>query len=326
MKYFSIFILLISLTISCNVAHKKISDQQKGKIMFTSKRDGNFEVYLMDDDSTNVVNLTNNASTDYGLNWSPDGKHILFYSNRSGNEDVWRINSDGTNPINLTNATSNERSATYSPDGKTIAFISDRDEKTSDLYLMNADGSDVKRITTNKLYCESPVWTKDGKNILFTLEVKDVIKEAKKDNKDRKSKNTKKNKKTTKEKKEDTSFNGELFMVNVNGNNQRRLTYRSGFDSGASISPNGKKIAFYGKSEAGFTDIYIMTMNGTEIQNLTNDQAEDYSPSWSPDGNWISFTSGNSTNYDIWKINVDTKERIRLTSNPKRDETPYFKP
>ncbi|MCL9805506.1 DPP IV N-terminal domain-containing protein [Flavobacterium amniphilum] len=325
MKYLPTFILLVSLTVSCNVAHKKITDKNKGKIMFTSKRDGNFDVYLMNDDSTNVVNLTNDPSTDYGLNWSPDGKHILFYSNRSGNEEIWRMNPDGSNPVNLTNAPSNERSATYSPDGKKIVFISDRDEKTNDLYLMNADGSDVKRITTNKSYCESPVWTKDGQNIVFTLEIKEVFKDVKKDNKVKKNKKGKKDKKVAKEK-DEVVLNGELFMVNINGNNLRRMTYKSGFDSGAAISPNGKKIAFYSKSEAGFMDIYIMTINGTEIHNLTNDQAEDYSPSWSPDGNWISFTSGNSTNYDIWKINIHTKERIRLTSNPKRDETPYFKP
>lgn len=268
--------------------------------MFTSKRDGNFEVYLMNDDSTGVTNLSNHTATDYGLNWSPDGKYILFYSDRTGNEEVWRMLNDGTGLTNLTNAPSSERAASYSPDGKTIVFISDRDDKTKDLYLMDKNGKNVRRLTNNKVYCESPEWTIDGKQIVYTMVVQ-------KDTADKK-------------------FNGEIFIINIDGSNQKRLTNREGFDSGADISPDGSKIAFYGKSETGNYDIFIMNIDGSNIINLTNDKIEDYSPSWSPDGNWISFTSGNPSNYDIWKMNILTKEKIRLTTQPKRDETPYFKP
>mgnify|MGYP006168366195 CR=1 FL=1 len=61
------------------------------------------------------------------------------------------------------------------------------------------------------------------------------------------------------------------------------------------------------------------------IENLTNDPLEDYSPSWSPDGNWIAYTKGNSENYDVWVINVNTKIKHRLTTQPKRDESPFWK-
>lgn len=294
--------LLLTLSILfafCKTAKQTVKSYQNEEIMFTSKRDGNFEVYLMNSDSTNVKRLTDNLKTDYGLNWSPDGKFILFYSDRSGNEEVWRMNSDGANPVNLTNNPSSERAASYSPDGKTIVFISDRDNKTQDFYLMNADGGNVRRITYNKIYCESPEWTNDGKQIIFTMIVQ-------KDSTDKK-------------------FNGEIFIMNSDGSNQKRLTNREGFDAGADISPDGKQIAFYGKSEKGNYDIFIMNIDGTSIKNFTDDEIEDYSPSWSSDGNWISFTSGNSANYDIWKMNVNTKEKIRLTTQPKRDETPYYR-
>ncbi|MBI1933612.1 MAG: PD40 domain-containing protein [Ignavibacteriales bacterium] len=73
-------------------------------------------------------------------------------------------------------------------------------------------------------------------------------------------------------------------------------------------------------------DIYVMNLDGSGIVNLTNDEIEDYSPSWSPDGKWITFTSGNSDNYDIWKINFETREKVRLTTQAKRDESPYWQP
>lgn len=280
MKHLLIIVASIAL-FSCKNSKKSASQNDRisvGQIMFTSKRDGNFEVYLMNDDSTNVTNLSYNAAIDYGLNWSPDGKHILFYSDRTGNEEVWRMNSDGTGLTNLTNAPSSERAASYSPDGKTIVFISDRDNKTKDLYLMDFDGGNVRRLTNNKVYCESPEWTIDGKQIVYTMMVQN-------DTADRK-------------------LDGELFIIDADGSNQKRLTNRAGFDSGADISPDGNRISFYGKSETGNYDIFIMNIDGSHITNLTNDEIEDYSPSWSPDGKWISFTSGNTSNYDVWTMNI----------------------
>ena len=301
-RQISIFIIFLTLLNACSTINRhkaNIDDTFIEQIMFTSKRDGNFEVYVMNADSTEVKRLTDNPKTDYGQNWSPDGNFILFYSDRNGNEEIWRMNNDGTNLINLTNSPSSERNAAYSPDGKSIVFTSDRDNKSKDLYLMDSDGNNVKRLTYNKIYCESPIWTKDGQHIIFTLLVQ-------KDSTDR-------------------NFNGEIYIVDVNGENQKRLTYKEGFDSGADISSDGKQIAFYGRSEKGFVDIYIMNIDGSEMINITDNEIEDYSPSWSPDNNWISFTSGNSENYDIWKMNVQTKLKVRLTTQPTRDETPYYK-
>ncbi|MBI1933611.1 MAG: PD40 domain-containing protein [Ignavibacteriales bacterium] len=185
----------------------KSNSGKKEKIMFTSKRDDNFEVYIMDEDGNNVSNLSQNSSVDYGINWSPDGNKILFYSDRSGNEEIWQMDLNGSNQVNLTNAPSNERNAVYSPDGKTIAFTSDRDNKIKDIYLMDREGKNVRRLTHNKVYCESPEWTKDGNHIIFTLLLKE-------DNYDK-------------------SSNGELFIINISGTNLKRLTYKNGFDSGA---------------------------------------------------------------------------------------------
>lgn len=282
--------------IACNK-----TSEPKGKILFTSTVDGNYEIYSMDANGEARTRLTNNESTDYAFGWSPDGKQILYYSKTGDNNEIWRMNEDGTLKVNLTNHPSNDHTSDWSPDGKTIAFTSDRDTAGADIYLMNSDGSNVRRLTYNRAYCESPSWSLDGKQLIFTL----LIKEP-----------------------EDTSSssNGELHIINIDGTNQKRLTYKKGYDSGADWSPDGKKIAFYGPSEQGNFDIFLMDPDGGNITNLTDDETEDYSPSWSPDGKWITFTSGNSENYDVWIINLSTKEKRRLTSQPKRDETPFWQP
>lgn len=287
--------------LSCH--HPKVQGNQepKGEILFTSRRDDNFEVYLMQADSSSPRRLTHDPKTDYAVAWAPDGRYLLFYSNRSGNEEIYRMNPDGSGITNLSNHPGSDRSASVSPNGKLITFAATRDTKEPEIYLMHADGSRQQALTRNGRYCESPVFTRDGKQIIFTL-----LADASADSTDKN--------------------NYELYIMNLDGSQQRRLTHKKGYDSGADPSPNGKQIAFYGRSEAGHSDIFIMNRDGSGVTNLTQDAQEDYSPSWSPDGQWIAYTSGSAANYDIWIINPRTRERRRLTTQPKRDESPYWKP
>jgi TolB protein len=79
------------------------------KIVFDSKRDGKREIYIMDADGSNQVNLTNNPADDFDPVWSPDGKRIAFSSNRDGNYEIYVMDADGSNQINLTNNPADDR-------------------------------------------------------------------------------------------------------------------------------------------------------------------------------------------------------------------------
>ncbi len=99
-----------------------------GQIAFTSNRDGNLELYLMNTDGTGLVNLTNNSDgEDMDPAWSPDGSKLAFATTRDGNFELYLMNADGTGIVNLTNTTANERYPAWSPDGSKIAFHTDRD-------------------------------------------------------------------------------------------------------------------------------------------------------------------------------------------------------
>ena len=67
-----------------------------------------------------------------------------------------------------------------------------------------------------------------------------------------------------------------------------------------------------------------MNSDGSELTNLTNETIECYSPSWSPDGKWIVYTAGEKNNYDLWLINVKTKEKRQLTKTTYRNEHPTW--
>ena len=73
------------------------------KIAFESKRDGNWEIYVMDADGKNLVNLTQNGAKDLGAAWSPEGTKIAFWSTRDGNDEIYVMDADGNNPVRLTN-------------------------------------------------------------------------------------------------------------------------------------------------------------------------------------------------------------------------------
>ncbi len=272
-----------------------------GNISFMSTRDGNFEVYSMDLNGENVKNLTCNKATDYAFSYTPDGR-LVFYSNRDGNDEVYIMDRDGKKQTNLTNNPAADRITSVSPDGTQIAFTSYRDGNKAEIYLMNLDGTNVRRLTNNEQFEDAPSWSPDGKCIIFARDLKP-------------STDTSSN----------TPSDGEIFSIDINGTNEKRLTNKPGFDGGPQYSPDGKKIAFYGPTLDKNYEIFIMNADGTNVENITNDPMEDYSPSWSPDGKWIAYTKGNSKNYDVWIINLETRIKTRLTSQPRRDESPFWR-
>src|SRR4029077_4567436 len=95
------------------------------KIAFSSDRDGNYEIYVMNPDGTNPTRLTNDTAIDDFPDISPDGNQITFQSNRSGSSEIYVMNADGSNQTRLTFSGSNSEPA-FSPDGTKIVFVSTR--------------------------------------------------------------------------------------------------------------------------------------------------------------------------------------------------------
>ncbi len=85
-----------------------------GSVAFISERDGNDEIYVIDTDGSNQVNLTNNAAHDFGPVWSPDGSKIAFWSERDGNIEIYVMDTDGSNQVNLTNNAAHDLNPVWS--------------------------------------------------------------------------------------------------------------------------------------------------------------------------------------------------------------------
>jgi len=85
---------------------------EKVQIAFSSERDGNYEIYVMDADGNNQRRLTNNPANESGPSWSPDGQKIAFVSTRDGNCEIYVMDADGKNQRNLTNHPADDASVT----------------------------------------------------------------------------------------------------------------------------------------------------------------------------------------------------------------------
>ncbi len=128
-----------------------------GKIAFTSDRNGNLEIYVMNPDGSNQVRITSNNVVDACPTWSPDGRKIAFVSNRDGNQEIYVMNADGSNPVNLTTHSAQEFNPAWSPDGSKIAFETNRDGNV-EIYVMNADGTNLVRVTNHPATDAFPAW------------------------------------------------------------------------------------------------------------------------------------------------------------------------
>lgn len=153
------------------------------EIAFSSKRDGDFEIFVMFADGTNVRQLTTNDANDGKPHWSPDGKQIVFTSGRDGDWDTFPdpelfvMDADGTNVCKMKQIDFDVRfsNAAWSPNGKHIAYTAsslDDHVCSSDIFVADMDGTNARQLTSANWgdECETkifPAWSPDGKLITF---------------------------------------------------------------------------------------------------------------------------------------------------------------
>ena len=188
--------------------------------------DGDYEIYVMDADGSNVVQLTYNEALDLLPTWSPDGSQIAYMSTLDGDFEIFVMNRDGSNIVQLTdNLSAFDSHPSWSPDGQNIVFAHFSDVWS--LYSVGADGTEVTALEEAGDGWQ-PSWSGSGDQIAFSSQ-------------------------------RDGSWN--IYVVDADGRNTRNLTNHEANDLWPTWSRDGHLVAF-SSSRSGSDEIFVQPLVG----------------------------------------------------------------
>jgi TolB protein len=278
------------------------------------------EVNVMNADGGGQRKLSGDGGFETGLwqpVWSPDGRRIAFvrgrgahkYGNAERDSDIYLANADGSGRRRLTLSPQRDGDPVWSPDGRRLAFVrvrygvGDRLLGFGDIYLVNADGSGLRRLVRaiSPLvrmpggptwgFSANPAWSPDGRRIAFV---------SNRDGSD------------------------DIFVVNADGSGLRNLTRSRGNDHDPVWSPDGRVIAFQGRrarpseleravcrGHCDREEIYAVNADGSGLRRLTRNWKTDSASAWSPDGRKVLFLRAGHP--DVWVMNADGSGQRKLT-------------
>ncbi|CAN5576208.1 hypothetical protein BH10ACI2_BH10ACI2_04990 [soil metagenome] len=240
------------------------------------------DVYTMRADGTKVKRITGDEQNELSPSWSKSGR-IYFGAYASGNpktSNIYSAKPDGSGLVQITKDIGRASTPNASMDGKKITFNVELIEHKPQIYTMNADGSNIKALTSdNTLAYYDPKWSPDGKKLTYYVE--------KGDQKD------------------------QIWTMNADGSDQTLLTANVAHNFYPSWSVDGKRIIFCSNRDGEAEVIYSMKPDGSDIRRFMKTNSPFVR--FSPDGKRIAFTAGKFPANGILVANADGSNPIKIT-------------
>ncbi|HSJ97715.1 MAG TPA: hypothetical protein VLC53_11615 [Myxococcota bacterium] len=224
------------------------------------------------------------------------GTEIAYVSTRSGAPEIWVMDADGGNARQATRNQSINGFPAWSPDGNAIVYMSYLFERSPHLFrLVRGGGLKAGRMLEG-LDPRTPVYRgvydPAGQRLAVVV-----------------------------------SMDGapEIYVVDADGRNPRRLTRHKSIDVSPSWSPDGRRIAFV-SDRSGAPNVYVMDDDGGNLRRLTFGGGYHTAPAWSPDGRWIAYEVRTGGQFDIWLADPEGQGQAPLVTHPRSDENPSWAP
>ena len=244
-----------------------------GRIVFSSDRGGDLDLYAVNPDGSALQQLTTAKGADRFASFSPDGDRIVFASERGDSpdrsSDIWVMNLDGSGQTKLTSAAADESHPVFSPDGSRILYTRGVG-LSSDLWTMKANGSGQTNLTNTPAVNEAfATFTPDGSRIAFTAE--------------------------------GAPGRTDIWSMEANGSGRTNVTQlKDGSALYPRYSPNGKRLT-YTFDPPGYLAVRVANADGSGAVDVDADVASDIYSFFSPDSSRVAFsTTRNSDDGDVF--------------------------
>lgn len=237
------------------------------------------DIYVARADGSQFRRLTGTNGNESFPSFSPDGKTVFFGSGapRSREQEIFSVSVKGGGLRLIARAPGRDGAPVVSPDGKRIVFNSERDGGLPQIYVMNIDGSDPKRLSDDdKVAFYNPVWSPDGRRIVYYREIRD--------NKD------------------------QIWSMNADGSDKKLLTNNIGHNFYPSWSANGKRVIFT-RMTGEEQEIFSMNADGTDLKPLN---IKGFFARESPDGKRIAFIRGGQGRMGLFVKELSTGRESEL--------------
>jgi len=267
-------------------SHPRIS-RDGAKIAFQSNVDGDWEIFVVNSDGSELRQLTTNTADDTSPSISQDGSKIAFQSNVDGDWEIFVVNSDGSELRQLTGNVQNDEFPSISGDGSKVAFQA-YVAGDYEVFVINSDGTNLRKLTDNSVTDYTPSISWNGSMIAFNSQM----------------------------------WNGdEIFIVNLDGM-AWPLTFDPYDDDFPCISGDGSKVVFQAHVDGDY-EVFVVNSDGGGLLQLTHNRgAVDVYPSVGFDGSKVAFQSDVDGDSEIFIINSDGTTLRQLTSNTYDDFSP----
>ena len=273
----------IGFTLLCfSVGPVSAQAPKRAKIVFTSARNSNAEIYIMNADGSQQIRLTHHVGEDFDPAWSPTGEHIAFVSERAheGLYDIYLMDPDGKNIRPAFDDLEYRTAPAWSPDGKKIVYHTHSPVPDWAVYAKPLGGGEAERIAESGMYPGGfPAWSPDGTEVAFT------------------SKNPAEwriqiiNLQTRQQ---------ETLLPNIQGKDMRYPAW----------SPDGKKLVFAAREGDQEPSIYIFDRHSEKLDKIAENAFK--APAWSPDGKALLYSKTVGKHKLLFKIDLDSRTETPL--------------